>query len=163
MFVIPGPLRTWIGSHLANYRAQNRLESISIPPEVQVVDMYNESYVTSNSCYMGESYLLSGTNLDEKEVGKFYVDFFSGWNWRIYDRWDSHSYLTVSGLGQDEWGRSIEGAFVKKCDEECISNYNFDKGAINNAMKKYNSLYLINTHYLPYEIRGNLCFCCSGG
>jgi hypothetical protein len=165
MFVIPSLLRARISSSLASYRARNRLELVSIPAEMHVIDIYNAGNITSNLCYKGGAYLLGGTNLNEKEIEEFYVKFFSDWNWRIDDRFDSppYPYFVVFSPAKDGYGRPREGVSIRKCDEECVSSHKFAETAINEARKDYESLYLIETWLLPYEIGENLCWCCSGG
>jgi hypothetical protein len=164
LFVIPGPLRARISSGLASHRARSRLESISLPPEMRVIEIYETVYITSSSCYMGEAYLLGSTALDEKGVERFYDDFFSNWDWRI-KKYDTPAYprFTVYNPGKTGFERPIEGISISKCDEECVSSHDFSRATINDALESHDSIYLIRAWFEPYEVRYNLCWCCSGG
>jgi hypothetical protein len=161
---IPTMLRARISAGLASYRARIRLQNLPIPAEMQKIDAYNAGDINSIACYLGEAYLLAGTDLDVSDIENFYEDSFAEWNWKVRNEFDSASpYFGVYRETKTYSGRAVEGISIRKCDHECMSSYNFPETIIQDALKKYKSIYVINTWFVPYEVRGHLCWCCSGG
>jgi hypothetical protein len=137
-----------------------------MPGGVHEISSYNVGNHKGVSCYMGEAYLMAGSNLDVKDVQELYVEYFPQKNWNVEVTQgspdsDYRFFLAVSKQKTFD-GIAIEGITINKCSEDCLSRYEFSEDAINEA-KKYRNILVLETWFIPYEVRQNVCWCCSGG
>ncbi|MBI5825496.1 MAG: hypothetical protein HZB18_15815 [Chloroflexi bacterium] len=163
-FLFLTALRAQVSSNLAKYRVQIKLQIIPMPDKMKEIASYSFGNINSISCYLGEAYLLAGTALEINDIQGFYEGYFSQQDWDVSVTSDPLAYSFFSATSKQKMsaGRAVEGITIRKCDEECLKNYEFPDKSIKEAAE-FKNILVVRTWFVPYEIRGNLCWCCSGG
>jgi len=164
LLVSPTRVRALISSNIANLRTLTLIQKVSLPSGMDELASYTMGDIDNGSCYQGYSAVLVGTNLDTESVASFYQSFFNDWDFIVENKLASeYPSFHVLSKQKTEYGRSIEGISISPCDQKCLSRQDFPEEITSTASEKYDNLYIIAAWHIPFEIRSNLCWCCSGG
>ncbi|RPJ22423.1 MAG: hypothetical protein EHM33_23565 [Chloroflexi bacterium] len=134
-----------------------------MPDGMQKITSFSIGDIDRPSCYSGEAYAFAATDLSTNEIANFYQEYFAERDLDLTSRLNERFYFAATSKQKADAGRAVEGFAIQICGDECLARYEFSKSTIVDAQKEFKDVYVLYTWFVPYEVRDNLCWCCSGG
>jgi hypothetical protein len=149
-FVFPSNERAFVSSNLARIQANILIRKIPLPDGMEKLASWDNIVVYSNECYLGEAFVLAGTDLDSDTVGRFYKTFFASWGWNMKNLQTNYPSFIAGNI-------DTEGVSIFSGDKMYLSYWDVPTAVVQAVQEEYKYYYEFFIWYFPIESRSLGC------